>query len=118
MKAICASVPLCAVSSLLAAPAEDLAGWVTTAGVPIPGVREQAIGFEIASPGESLRFITAKTLTDGDTRNVVAMRKLSTTEVLFTFDASVPDSVSVGDALKNPGWQPSERSRFAPCHEV
>ena len=70
-------------------------------------MHEQSVGFEIASPGESLRFITAKTLTDGETRKIVAMRKLSTTEVLFTFDTPVPDSVVVGDALENPEWQPS-----------
>ncbi len=70
-------------------------------------MHSQAVGFEIAKPGESLRFITAKTLTDGDTRKIVTMRKLSTTEVLFTFDSPVPDSVLVGDALENPDWQPS-----------
>jgi hypothetical protein len=70
-------------------------------------MHEQSVGFEIASPGESLRFITAKTLTDGETRKVIAMRKLSTTEVIFTFDTPVPDSVVVGDALENPEWQPS-----------
>jgi hypothetical protein len=67
----------------------------------------QSIGFEIVEPGESLRFITAKTLTDGDSRKVVGIRRLSSTEVIFTFDAPVPDSVLVGDALENPEWQPS-----------
>lgn len=67
----------------------------------------QSVGFEIAAPGESLRFITAKTLTDGETRKVVAIRRISDTEVVFTFDSPVPESVAAGDAVENADWQPS-----------
>ncbi len=67
----------------------------------------QSVGLEIAEPGENLRFITARTLTDGATRKVVGLRRISDTEVVFTFDAPVPDEVVVGDALENPDWQPS-----------
>lgn len=70
-------------------------------------MHSQSIGFEIAEPGESLRFITARTLTDGETRKITAIRKLSTTEVIFTFDSPMPDTVKVGDAVENPDWQPS-----------
>jgi hypothetical protein len=67
----------------------------------------QSVGFEIALPGENLRFITAKTLTDGEIRRISGIRKLNTEEVVFTFDAPVPDDLVVGDALENSDWQPS-----------
>jgi hypothetical protein len=67
----------------------------------------QSIGFEIARPGENLRFIKAKTLTDGETRKVATARRTSETEITFTFDSPLPEDVVVGDALENPDWQPS-----------
>lgn len=67
----------------------------------------QSVGFEIALPGENLRFIKAATLTDGETRRVTGIRKLNTEEVVFTFDAPLPADLVVGDALENPDWQPS-----------
>lgn len=67
----------------------------------------QSVGFEIALPGENLRFIKARTLTDGDSRRVVKIRRLDTTDIEFTFDKPVPDDVVAGDALENPDWQPS-----------
>ncbi|MEK7951062.1 NPCBM/NEW2 domain-containing protein [Luteolibacter soli] len=69
-------------------------------------MHEQAVGFEIALPGESLRFIKASTLTDGETRRIARIRRLSTQDILFTFETPVPDAVAAGDALENPDWHP------------
>lgn len=70
-------------------------------------MHNQAYGFEIAAPKENLRFIHAKTLTDGETRTVTAVKNLNPKEVEFTFDKPIPENVNVGDAVENSDFQPS-----------
>ena len=67
---------------------------------------EQAIGFEIFLPGETLRFIAGSTLENGKTAKVKRVRRISPTEVLLVLDGRVPAEIRVGDAVENADFQP------------
>ncbi|WP_052572750.1 NPCBM/NEW2 domain-containing protein [Haloferula sp. BvORR071] len=64
-------------------------------------IHEQSIGFETFLPGETLRFIEAKHLTPRDPRKVVAVRRLSDTELIITLDSDTPADLGKGDAVEN-----------------
>ncbi len=70
-------------------------------------VHGQAWGFETFLPGETLRFIEASHLSPGETRQVIAVRKLNGKELLITLDADAPESLGKGDAVENADWFPS-----------
>ena len=69
----------------------------------------QAIGFEVFEPGETLRFIRARTLENGPECKVTAVERLDAQNVVLTLDAAgseAMDGYGVGDAVENADWQP------------
>lgn len=67
----------------------------------------QAVGFETFLPGEKLRFIEAKTLSNQEKRKITAVQRLNNRELLITLDQPVPPEISVGDAIENADWFPA-----------
>lgn len=69
------------------------------------GMHEQGWGFETFRPGETLRFIRARTLETCDEVRVTAVRALSPREAELRLARPVPDGLGVGDAVENADWQ-------------
>ena len=69
-------------------------------------VHDQAYGFEVFAPGESLRFIRARTLENGPVVVVTAVEPIDERNVLISLDSDVP-GYGVGDAVENAYWQPA-----------
>lgn len=69
-------------------------------------IHGQSIGFETFLPGETLRFIQAKWLTPRDPRKVMAVRKISETELAISLDSDIPEDIGKGDAVENADWFP------------
>ncbi len=69
------------------------------------GLHEQGWGFEMFRPGETLRFIRARTLENGDEVRVTAVRALSPRETELRLERPVPAGFGVGDAVENADWQ-------------
>lgn len=69
------------------------------------GMHEQGWGFETFRPGETLRFIRARTLETCDEVRVTAVRALSPRETELRLARPVPDGLGVGDAVENADWQ-------------
>lgn len=67
----------------------------------------QAVGFEVALPGETLRGIRAKHLEPCPLGKVAAVKRLSTEEVEIEFTAEIPPGLGKGDALENADWFPA-----------
>lgn len=70
-------------------------------------VHEQAVGFEVALPGETLRGIRAKHLEPCPLGKVIGVRRLKTDEVEITLDSEIPATLVAGDAIENADWFPS-----------
>ncbi|MBP7274905.1 MAG: NPCBM/NEW2 domain-containing protein [Kiritimatiellae bacterium] len=69
-------------------------------------VHPQAVGFETFLPGESLRFIHARTLTPRETRTVATVRKTGIRDVILRLDQPAPEGIGPGDAVENADWFP------------
>lgn len=68
----------------------------------------QAYGFDIAAPGESLRFIHGKTLeTTPDTCKIKAVQNIDPKHILITLETPIPQGIGVGDAVENEDWHPA-----------
>ena len=68
-------------------------------------MHEQAYGFEVFAPGETLRFIRARTLENGPEAKVVAVENLDERTVVLALDREVA-GFGPGDAVENADWQP------------
>lgn len=70
-------------------------------------MHSQAYGFDIAAPGENLRFIRGKTLENTkETVKVQSVEVIDLKHVLITLETPLPDGVGVGDAVENDDWHP------------
>lgn len=69
------------------------------------GMHEQGWGFEMFRPGETLRFIRARTLENGDEVRVAAVRERSPREMELRLERPVPAGYGVGDAVENADGQ-------------
>ncbi len=68
----------------------------------------QAVGFEVALPGEQLQFIHGKTLENNPQRVRVRSAELRDARTLhLTLEQPLPEGIGVGDALENADWHPS-----------
>lgn len=67
----------------------------------------QAVGFEVALPGERIRFIKGPTLEPGELAVVKSVIKKSEREVLITVEGNLPETVQAGDAVENADFYPS-----------
>ena len=70
-------------------------------------VHGQAVGFEVALPGETLRGIRARHLEPCALGEVAAIRRLKTDEVEIEFTTDIPAGLGKGDALENADWFPA-----------
>ena len=72
-------------------------------------VHDQAIGFEVFEPGETLRFIRARTLENGPVAKVVEVVREDARTVVLTLDEAGTAALAdygAGDAVENADWQP------------
>lgn len=69
-------------------------------------MHEQAYGFEVFAPGETLRFIRARTLENGPVAKVVAVTAEDERTVVLSLDREVA-GFGPGDAVENADWQPA-----------
>lgn len=67
----------------------------------------QAVGFEVFTPGETLRFIAGKTLENGKTAKIKSVRKTDRKHLVITLEKPLPPEVKVGDAVENADWYPA-----------
>ncbi len=75
-------------------------------------MHHQAVGFEVALPGERLQFIHGKTLENNPERVCVKTATLKDARTLhLTLEKPLPAGIGVGDALENADWHP--RVHFA-----
>lgn len=65
----------------------------------------QSVGFEVFSPGETLRFIDGDTLENGAEVRVTAVERCGAREVVLTLASPLPAGVGAGDAVENADWQ-------------
>ncbi len=71
-------------------------------------MHHQAYGFEIAQPGERLRFIHGKTLENNPGLvRVKSVASPDTRTLHLTLENPLPGGIGVGDALENADWHPS-----------
>lgn len=70
-------------------------------------VHKQSVGFEVALPGESLRFIRARHLELTAPVKVKSIRRIDTNNVEISLDGEIPENVGKGDAVENADWFPS-----------
>lgn len=70
-------------------------------------VHGQAVGFEVALPGETMRGIRAKHLEPCPLGKVATIRRLATDEVEIGFSNDIPENLGKGDAIENADWFPS-----------
>ena len=68
-------------------------------------VHDQAYGFEVFAPGETLRFIRARTLENGPEAKVSSVEMEDERTVVIALDREIAD-YGVGDAVENADWQP------------
>ncbi len=68
-------------------------------------VHDQAYGFEVFAPGETLRFIRARTLENGPTAKVTAVDVEDERTIVVSLDREV-EGYGAGDAVENADWQP------------
>ena len=69
---------------------------------------KQSVGFEVFLPGESLRYIRARTLeTVEKTVKVMSAEMTAFDMVELTLAEPVPAGIGVGDAVENADWQPA-----------
>lgn len=69
-------------------------------------VHDQAYGFEVFAPGETLRFIRARTLENGPLATVEAVEPLDERTVVLALDRDA-EGYGKGDAVENADWQPA-----------
>ena len=60
----------------------------------------------LISAGDTLRFIAASTLENGETRAVRRVAPEGEKELRVEFTEDIPNGVAVGDAVENADWQP------------
>ncbi len=71
-------------------------------------MHNQAIGFEVALPGEHLQFIHGKTLENNPELVRVKSAQFKDARTLhLTLEKPLPAGIGVGDALENADWHPS-----------
>lgn len=68
-------------------------------------MHDQAWGFGVFQPGETLRFIRGQTLENDACVRVTAVRDVSERELELTLSAPVPEGIGVGDAVENADYQ-------------
>lgn len=67
----------------------------------------QAYGFEIAAPGEKLRFIRGKTLENTEEScEVEEVQVISPKHILLKLKQPLPKGIGEGDAIENADWHP------------
>ena len=70
-------------------------------------MHRQAVGFEVFTPGEKLRFIAGKTLENGSIATVKSVRKTDREHLVVTLEEPLPPEIKPGDAVENADWYPS-----------
>lgn len=68
-------------------------------------MHDQAWGFGVFQPGETLRFIRGRTLENGDCVRITAVEEVSEREVELTLAEPLPTGYGVGDAVENADYQ-------------
>ncbi len=70
-------------------------------------MHSQAYGFDIAAPGERLRFIHGKTLENTQTTcRVKHIEKIDAQHIRLTLEKPLAEGIGVGDAIENDDWHP------------
>ncbi len=70
-------------------------------------MHSQAYGFDIAEPGEQLRFIHGKTLENtASTCKVKSITKIDPFHMRITLETALPEGIGAGDAFENDDWHP------------
>jgi len=72
-------------------------------------VHRQAKGFELFAPGETVRFIKARTLEAGAELALRSARMADAETYELEFASPLPDGYAAGDTIENADWQPEVR---------
>ncbi|MBQ3340441.1 MAG: discoidin domain-containing protein [Kiritimatiellae bacterium] len=72
-------------------------------------VHKQAKGFELFAPGETVRFIKARTMEPGAGAVVASARLVDPETYELEISGPLPDGYMVGDTIENADWQPAVR---------
>lgn len=75
--------------------------------VKVQYMHGQSVGFETFLPGETIQFIKSNTLENDETRKVTNVVKLSTNQLLLSFEGTLPSAISNGDSVENGDYYPS-----------
>lgn len=72
-------------------------------------VHRQALGFELFAPGETVRFIRARTMETGSEAVVRKARLVDPATYELEFEGPLPEGYAAGDTIENADWQPEVR---------
>ena len=75
--------------------------------IKVQYIHGQSVGFETFLPGELIQFIKSNTLENDETRKVTNVTKLSTNQLLLSFEGTLPNTITTGDAVENGDYYPS-----------
>jgi len=69
-------------------------------------VHKQARGFELFAPGETVRFIRARTMEPGAEVSIRSARLADSETYEIELAGPLPDGIAAGDTIENADWQP------------